>query len=87
MFEEELRKKIAKGKNYAEQPERYEVCNLELKMKSLNGERDITYKNGNWSCTCDFFPKANICPHIIGAKESIKFKINENNINENDINQ
>ena len=77
MFEDELRKKTEKAKNYAQQPERFELQEMKLKMNSLHDVRDILYKDGKWSCTCDFFKKANTCSHTMAVKEIIKFKIDE----------
>ncbi len=75
MFEDELRKKTEKAKNYAQQPERFELQEIKLKMESLHGVRDISLKDGEWHCTCDFFLKANTCSHIMAVQEIIKFKI------------
>lgn len=77
MFEDEMRKKIEKAKNYVEQPERFKLQEMKLKMDSMNDIREITYKDGIWSCTCDFFKKANTCSHTMAAKELIKFKMDE----------
>lgn len=83
MFEDEYRKKREKAKNYAQQPERFKVEKMKLKMDSLNGEREITFENGKWHCTCEFYKKAqanaslDTCSHIMAVKEITKFKEQE----------
>lgn len=77
MFEDEMRRKIEKAKNYAQQPERFQLQEIKLKMDSNNDVRDIIYKSGKWNCTCEFFKKAGTCSHTMAAQEIIKFKLDE----------
>jgi hypothetical protein len=69
MEDGELRKKREKAKVYSHQPERFKIVSLELRMDSEHDVRRLVYREGKWSCTCEFFSKQNTCSHLMAARE------------------
>ncbi|PIY19311.1 hypothetical protein CO110_09425 [Candidatus Desantisbacteria bacterium CG_4_9_14_3_um_filter_40_11] len=69
MSDDEFQKKWNKAKEYATQPERFELLEIKLRMKSTHDIRQVSYANGKWSCTCEFYEKRNTCSHIMAAQE------------------
>jgi hypothetical protein len=63
---EEIEKKRRKAIRYAKEPERFQVNGLSVIMQSEHGNRTITFSDGNWSCTCDFFAGTQTCSHTMG---------------------
>lgn len=65
----ELQSKRRKAKEYADQPERFNMVSIKLKMNSTHGIRLISYDHGKWECSCDFFQKRGVCSHTMSAQE------------------
>lgn len=74
MEDKALKEKQAKANRYASEPERFTVNSiaLELEMRSEHGTRLITYANGRWHCTCDFFHQRGTCSHTMAAGRLLK---------------
>jgi len=70
--DEELERKQAKAEAYASEPGRFTLFSLELEMKSTHGNRLITYDDGKWSCSCDFFLKYETCSHVMATGRILK---------------
>jgi len=61
--------KIEKAKRYAQERERITFSEFTV---SFHGEHDIyhlSYKEGQWHCTCSFFPKWGLCSHTMALQE------------------
>lgn len=57
--------KIQKASRYAQEPER---INFQQFSATFRGEHDsyiISYKDGNWACSCNFFSKWGLCSHTM----------------------
>ena len=64
----ELNAKREKAKQYAQEPERFTFMELSIEMESTHDTRHIWFLDGHWTCTCDFFQKANTCSHIMALQ-------------------
>lgn len=65
--------KIEKAANYVNEPNRF--IKKGGKVLILNSEHDtrtLTRKDNQWSCSCNFFQKHNICSHSIATEEFTK---------------
>ena len=71
MENHELLQKQKKARAYANQPELFEVLAIQLQMRSQHGIRQITYTNGDWKCTCDFFLKRGTCSHTMAVGQML----------------
>jgi hypothetical protein len=58
-------KKLQKATQYADEPHRFQVCNICATMISEHGVRRVEFVNGNWSCNCEFFPENGTCSHVM----------------------
>ncbi|MFA6376771.1 MAG: nucleoside-triphosphatase [Candidatus Paceibacterota bacterium] len=66
-----LTRKIEKAKNYLQNRKRFNFINdKHVVLHSVHGARELTFVEGEWQCTCDFFKDYRICSHVI-AIESI----------------
>ncbi|HEY6041150.1 MAG TPA: hypothetical protein VIX58_03385 [Anaerolineae bacterium] len=56
--------KVEKGKRYAEEANtRIEFLQFHATLKGDNGGHAVTYKNGDWSCDCNYFHTHQRCSH------------------------
>lgn len=65
----EIQAKREQGKVYATQPERFELLELSLRMKSSHDVRFIRYAEGTWNCTCAVFQDHHVCSHVMATQE------------------
>ena len=69
MHDEQLQRKQMKAGHYAQQPERFTLLEIRLQMRSTHGVRLVSYGEGGWHCTCDFYRERGICSHIMAAEQ------------------
>jgi hypothetical protein len=67
MQDKQIQRKQEKAQGYALHPELFRMLDFKLQMKSTHGVRLITYSEGEWKCTCDFFRERSTCSHIMAA--------------------
>ncbi len=60
--------KIEKAKRYAEERDRIQFNHFEANFKGENNDHTVTYKDGQWSCTCNYFQSRGICAHTMGME-------------------
>ncbi|MBO2457376.1 hypothetical protein [Actinomadura violacea] len=63
--------KRAKARRYAAEPERMTLREFRVTMRSEHAERDISFSDGNWSCTCDFYAARNTCSHVMALQDML----------------
>ena len=63
-----LEKKREKARRYAQDPGRIELTAVSLRMISDHGPREVRMTDGEWICSCDFFPANGTCSHIMAAQ-------------------
>jgi len=62
---EALALKRQKAERYAKEPLRFRLDSLAVTMQSEHDDRLITFGNGTWSCSCDFFAAHRTCSHLM----------------------
>ncbi len=60
--------KIAKAKQYAQEPERIQFTRFETTFNGENDSHTVGYDNGKWSCTCRFFGDWETCSHTMALE-------------------
>ena len=60
--------KIEKAKRYAEERERIEFMQFSVKFKGDHNDHVVTYDQGQWHCTCDFFSHWGLCCHTMALE-------------------
>lgn len=61
-------RKFEKAKMYAEQPERMRVETLRVRFDGRNNPHMVEFKEGNWSCDCEFFLGRERCSHTMALE-------------------
>lgn len=60
--------KIAKAKQYAQEPERIQFSQFEASFRGENDVHTIRFHDGAWSCDCNFFQDHAACSHTLAAE-------------------
>lgn len=60
--------KIQKAKFYAEEPERIQFHQFEATFRGTNSEHTLSYDEGQWRCTCNFFATRGVCSHTMAME-------------------
>lgn len=57
--------KIEKAKRYAQEPDRARFARFEATFHGEHDEYSVSYTDGEWHCTCDFFAGWSVCSHTM----------------------
>tara|TARA_B100001971_G_C17785459_1_gene331851 strand:- start:19 stop:282 length:264 start_codon:yes stop_codon:yes gene_type:complete len=60
--------KIEKAKRYALEQERVTFSDLSAKFRGENDDYTISYKDGQWHCSCGFFAGHGLCSHTMALE-------------------
>ena len=60
--------KIEKAKRYAQEKERIAFSELSVKFRGDNDDYVISYKDGQWRCSCHFFSNWGVCSHTMALE-------------------
>ena len=60
--------KIQKAKRYAEEPERIRFEQFRVTIQGTNSQHNVSYKQGNWRCTCNYFASRGVCSHTMAME-------------------
>lgn len=60
--------KIEKAKRYAQEPNRVSFQEFSVTFNGENDLHTVSYKEGTWNCTCDFFKGWKVCSHTMALE-------------------
>jgi len=60
--------KIDKANRYAQEPGRVTLSNLTADFHGENANHKISYAEGKWQCSCDFFSQWKTCSHVMALQ-------------------
>ena len=60
--------KIQKARLYAEEPERICFEQFRVTVEGANSKHEVSYKEGSWRCTCNFFAGRGVCSHTMAME-------------------
>lgn len=60
--------KIAKAKQYAQEPDRIQFNNFEATFRGENDSHTVALRDGEWHCTCKFFADWGTCCHTMATE-------------------
>jgi hypothetical protein len=60
--------KIAKAKQYAQEPERIQFSQFAATFRGENDTHTTSFDNGAWNCTCRFFSDWGTCCHTMAIE-------------------
>ncbi len=63
--------KIAKAKEYAQQPSRLQFSRFEASFRGENDNHIVKFDEGTWDCTCHFFHEWGICGHTMAVERML----------------
>ncbi len=69
--------KVAKAKQYAEEPERVTFKSFEVEFKGNNSVHTVTFDHGKWHCSCDFFAQRGYCSHTMAMERLLGVMLEE----------
>ena len=61
--------KIEKAKRYAQEKERVTFTEFSVKFHGENDDYDVSLKDGNWHCSCQFFSNWGMCSHTMALEK------------------
>ncbi len=73
----DLINKIEKAKRYAQQPERFEFEQLQVRFNGSSGDHVIVLRDNTWSCDCNFFRSWNTCSHTMAMQRILQPMLSE----------
>jgi hypothetical protein len=60
--------KIAKAKQYSQEPDRLQFTQFEASFRGENDSHTVKLDATGWHCTCNFFADWNTCAHTMAAE-------------------
>lgn len=60
--------KMEKAKRYAEERERIEFKQFKVIFTGNHSDHTVTYNEGDWGCSCDFFHSRGRCSHTMALE-------------------
>jgi hypothetical protein len=60
--------KIQKAKFYAEEPDRVCFEQFRATFQGTNSQHRVSYEEGTWHCTCNFFASRGVCSHTMALE-------------------
>lgn len=57
--------KIEKAKRYAQEKNRVSFTDFTVNFRGENNDHMLSYKDGQWHCTCHFFSNWGLCSHTM----------------------
>ncbi len=63
--------KIEKAKRYAQERERASFTSFNLTFRGEHGSHTLSYRLGEWHCTCSFFSTWGQCSHRMAVEKML----------------
>ncbi len=63
--------KIEKAKRYAQEKDRVTFSELTAQFRGDNDNYVVTYKDGKWHCSCNFFSSWGLCSHTMALERML----------------
>jgi hypothetical protein len=60
--------KIEKAKRYAQEKDRVSFTDFQVNFRGEHNTYTLTYKQGEWHCSCDFFSNWGVCSHTMAMQ-------------------
>ncbi len=61
--------KIEKAKRYAKEPDRVTLSDFTACFRGEHDNYVLTYKEGKWHCSCNFFAGWGLCSHTMAGEK------------------
>lgn len=64
--------KIEKANRYAQEKDRITLTDFTVKFRGDNSDHTLSYKDGQWHCTCHFFSNWGLCSHTMALQKVLE---------------
>ena len=64
--------KIEKAMRYADEPDRINFLEFSLKFNGDHSSHLVTYREGQWTCDCEFFSTRGVCSHVMTMERVLR---------------
>ena len=64
--------KVEKAKIYASERFRMQVDGLHVAFHGENSDHEVSMRDGEWSCSCEFFAGGNVCSHTMALERVLE---------------
>jgi hypothetical protein len=61
--------KIQKANLYAKEPDRVRIQEFVTQFQGDNDSHTVSYRDGRWHCSCNFFESWAICSHAMALEK------------------
>ncbi len=69
--------KISKAREYAQEPERIRFNRFEVTFDGKHQIYQVTFDDGVWQCSCDFFAQRKVCSHTMALERLLGVMLGE----------
>jgi len=63
--------KIEKAKRYAQEKDRVAFTDFKVSFRGDNDSYLLSYEQGRWSCSCNFFSAHGMCSHTMALQRML----------------
>jgi hypothetical protein len=60
--------KVEKAHRYVEERRRFQFTELQVRIAGDNSDHDVSLKDGQWACNCEFFARNDTCAHTMALE-------------------
>lgn len=60
--------KMEKAKRYVQERHRISFSHLEARFQGEHDTYHLSYKDGRWNCSCNFFASWDVCSHTMALQ-------------------
>ncbi len=60
--------KVLKAKRYAQEQQRAHFSTFTVLFRGEHGTYQVTYQDGSWECSCQFFGPHGVCSHTMALQ-------------------
>lgn len=64
--------KIEKAMRYADEPDRINFQEFKLVFSGDHSPHLVTYREGQWTCDCEFFGARGVCSHVMTMERVLR---------------
>lgn len=64
--------KVEKAKRYALERERVRFSRFTLRFQGDHRTHELTFSDGAWRCTCDYFFRRDTCSHVMAVERLLE---------------
>ena len=64
--------KVEKARSYARERSRMQIDGLHVNFHGENSDHEVSIRDGEWFCNCDFFKNWDTCSHTMALERVLE---------------